>query len=233
MKSWLPKAVESRSGFSVIELLVVISIVAIMAGMAIFYANAHRKLYQPDEEALQLSDMLQEGRQRALTERRTMRVEINLTKLTAKLYDENRDATVATDDVLLKTITLYPSSNVRVDTRPSQIGYNPPETMAVPNALYKPSVYPPSIGENVCTVRFRSDGMAVDAGTNAIGSGAVPTGLTLHVWSPNRNNTSQSDIARSLTILGATGVIRLWEFDPNSTATNKWRDSRRSSSYGG
>ena len=233
MKSRLPVVVKVESGFSLIELLVVVGIMGVMATMVLFYANAHRKLYQPDEQALLLADMLQEGRQRALTERRTMRVEINLTTNTARLYDENRDSTVSTDDVLLKGMNLFAAANVRVDTRPSEISYNPPETMNVPNAVFAPSVYPPSISQSVCTIRFLANGTAVNAGTNAVGTGAVPTGLTLHIWSPKASNNAQSDIARSITVLGATGVIRLWEFDRNSTLTNKWKDSRRSSSYGG
>ena len=63
-------------------------------------------------------------------------------------------------------------------------------------------------------------------------SSSVSTGVTLHVWAPKKTNTAQSDIARSITVLGATGVIRLWEFDHASAASNKWKDSRRSSSYG-
>jgi Tfp pilus assembly protein FimT len=233
MRCRLPNAGTHESGFSVLELLAVVSVIAIMGTMVLFYATAHKKAFQPDEEALQLADMLQEGRQRALTERRAMRVEINLTTNTARLYDENRDATVATDDVLLRAVTLFAANNVRVDTRPSEIGYNPPESLPVNNAVFRASVYTPSLGQNVCTIRFLANGTAVDAGTNAVGAGAVPTGLTLHIWSPNKRDPSQSDIARSLTVLGATGVVRLWEFDHSSTATNKWEDSRRSSSYGG
>src|SRR2546423_161380 len=116
MKNGLLRSTARQSGFSTIELLVVITIIAVMGSVALFYANAHKKLYQPDEQSLQLADMLQEGRQRALTERRTMRVEINLTTNTARLYDENRDVTTASDDVLLKGLTLFSPTNVRIDT---------------------------------------------------------------------------------------------------------------------
>ncbi len=232
MKSRRPTSKQSGSGFSIVELLVVVSIIAIMSTVVLFYAFAHKKLYQPDDQALQLADILQEGRQRALTQRRTMRVEINISNYTAKLYDENVLSNTANDDVLIKAMTLFQPTNVKVNTRPSEIGYNPPELMQVPNAVFKASVYPPSISQNVCTIRFLANGSAVDAGNNAIGTGAVPTGVTLHIWAPNKANPAQSDIARSLTVLGATGVIRLWEFDHSSTAPNKWKDSRRSSSYG-
>lgn len=218
-----------QAGFSIVELLVVLGIIALLAGVTLFYTNAHKKLYQPDEQALQILDILQEARQRALTQRRSMRVEVNLATNMVKMYDENKDGTTQSDDFLVRSQVLFATTNVRVDTRPSEITYNPPETLPVPNAVFKSSVYTPSISQNVCTIRFLANGTAVDAGNNSTGSGAVPTGVTLHVWSPNKTDNTKSDISRSITILGATGVIRYWEFDHSSTASNKWKDSRRSS----
>ncbi len=232
MRKGLLKRHRAESGFSVTELLVVVAIIAVMSAIVIFYANSHKKAYQPDDEATQIADIMQEARQRALTQRRTMRVEINLTTNIVKLYDENIDATSASDDVALKSFVLFAPANVKVDTRPSEIAYNPAESAPVPNAVFKTSVYTPSIGQNVCTIRFLANGTVVDAGTNAVGSGAVATGVTLHMWAPNKITPTQSDIARSITVLGSTGVIRMWEFDHSSAASNKWKDSRRSSSYG-
>ncbi len=231
MKQETPQSIQEH-GYSIIELLLVVGILAIMSTVALFYASAHKKLYEPDEQALQLSDMFQEARQRALTQRRTMRVEVNLATNIARLYDENTNSTSSSDDFLIRALSLFSSNRVRVDTRPAEIAYNPPEAMPVPTAVYAPSVYTPSVSQNALTVRFLANGSAVNAGTNATGAGAVPTGVSLHIWSPNASNNAQSDIARCITVLGSTGVIRLWEFDRNSSATNKWRDSRRSSSYG-
>jgi len=104
--------------------------------------------------------------------------------------------------------------------------------LPAPLAVFKPSVYPSSISQNVCTLRFRSDGTVVDAGNNATGTGAVMTGATIPVWSP-KGTTSESTIARAITVIGSTGTIRLWEFDTNLTGTNKWKDSRRYGTYGG
>lgn len=221
-----------EAGFSVVELLVVLAIIAVMAAVTIFYATAHKKAFKPDEQALQIADILQEARQRALTERRTMRVEINLSTYMVRLYDENRDGTTSSDDVLLRGLKLFSNTDVKVDTNPSEASYTPPESMPVPSAVYKPSVYTPSASQTVCTIRFLANGTAVDAGNNAIGTGAVPTGVTLYVWSPNQATPTKGDIIRGVTVLGPTGVIRLWEFNESSAASNKWKDSRRSSSYG-
>jgi len=222
----------AQSGFSIVELLVVISIIAIMSAIVLFYVTNQKKAYQPDEEALQIADILQEARQRSLTQRRSMRVEVNLTTNMVKLYDENTNAGSAADDVLLRNFALFAAANVRIDARPSEIAYNPAESMPVLNCVFKTSVYTRSVGQNVCTVRFLANGTAVDAGNDTIGTGAVPTGVTLHMWAPNKTNPNQSDIARSVTVLGPSGAIRMWEFDHTSAATNKWKDSHRAGSYG-
>jgi len=230
MNNEFRKARNFEAGFSVIELLVVVGIIAILSTVALFYAAAHKKLYKADDQALLITDLLQEARQRSLTQRETLRVEINATTNTVSLYNENTAAT-ATDDTLLKRITLSSATDVRVGAPPSTIGYNPPEQLPVPTATFTTSVYPTSISQSVCTLRFMANGTVTNAGTSAVGAGATVTGTTLHVWMPKKGAPTQADIARSITVLGSTGTIRMWEFDFPSTAANKWKDSRRSGSY--
>lgn len=221
---------KGQSGFSLLELLAVVAVVMILSGLMLFYLTAHQKLYKVDDESLQIADILQEARQRALAQRETMRVEINTNTNMVTLYNEN-SAAVATDDVVVKRFTLASTDLVKFTTRPAQITVNPPEPMPVPNAVFKASVYTPSASNTVCTIRFRSDGSAVDAGTNATGGGAVQTGVALFVWSPKKGSTTESDQARALTVLGATGAIRMWEWDSGLSGTNKWKDSRKSVAY--
>jgi type II secretory pathway pseudopilin PulG len=220
----------SQAGFSLIELLVVVGLIMLLSGIMLFYMAGHKKLYKPDDQALQLADILQEARQRALAQRETMRVEINLTTNIVTLTNEN-GPTTTTDDIVLKRFTLFSTVDVRVDTRPAQITYGPPEPMPVPTAVFKPSVYTSTAGNNVCTIRFLSNGSAVDAGTTATGTGGVQTGVSLYVWSPKKSAPTESDQARAITVIGATGSIRMWEFDSKLTQTNKWKDSRKSVAY--
>ncbi|MGH7785051.1 MAG: hypothetical protein ACREO5_14575, partial [Candidatus Binatia bacterium] len=173
------------------------------------------------------------ARQRSLTQRRTMRVEINQSNNTVRLIDENQNQTTADDDIVLKSAALYNPAEVTVGGVTSNIGYNPPEPLPDPTAVFKASVYPTSISQTVCTLRFRSDGTVVDAGNNATGTGAVMTGATIQVWAPQKADPTQSDIARAITVIGSTGTIRLWEYDRSLTTTNKWKDSRRYGTYGG
>jgi prepilin-type N-terminal cleavage/methylation domain-containing protein len=219
-----------QAGFSLMELLIVIAIIMIMSGIMLFYLTAHQKLYKVDDESLQIADILQEARQRALAQREPLRVEINTTTNMVTLYNENK-ASDLTDDIVIKRFTLTSTDLVKYTTRPAQITVNPPEPMPVPNAVFKSSVYTPSSGQNVCTIRFLSNGSATDAGTNTGATDAVQTGVSLFVWSPKKGSTTESDQARAVTVLGATGAIRMWEWDAAISGTNKWKDSRKSVAY--
>jgi prepilin-type N-terminal cleavage/methylation domain-containing protein len=219
-------------GFSMVELLIVLAVITILLGISLFYLSGHERLFRPDEQALKIIDVFQEARQRSLTQRETMRVEIDLTDNLARLIDENLPNS-ADDDRLVRSVVLVPQSEVKLNSRPPDIATNPTEIMAVPVAQFRPSVYPSSASHNVCTFRFLRNGTVVNEGTDAVGSNATTTGLTLFIWSPKQNSTSESEIARAITVIGATGSVRFWEYNRNLTEANKWKDSRRMSIYGG
>jgi prepilin-type N-terminal cleavage/methylation domain-containing protein len=219
-------------GFSLVELLIVLTVITILLGISMFYLSGHERLLRPDEQALKIIDVFQEARQRSLTQRETMRVEIDLTDNLVRLIDENLPNT-ADDDRLVKSVVLIPQAEVKLNSRPPDISTNPTEIMPIPIAQFRPSVYPASVAHNVCTFRFQRNGTVVNEGTDAIGSNATTTGLTLFIWSPKPHNSSQSEIARAITVIGATGSVRFWEYNRNLTDANKWKDSRRMSIYGG
>jgi prepilin-type N-terminal cleavage/methylation domain-containing protein len=219
-------------GFSMVELLIVLTVITILLGISLFYLSGHERLFRPDEEALKIIDQFQEARQRSLTQRETVRVEIDLTDNLVRLIDENQPGT-ADDDRTIRKVVLVPQSEVRLDARPPDISTNPTEIMPVPAAQFRPSIYPPSVSHNVCTFRFQRNGSVVNEGTDAVGSNATTTGLTLFIWSPKRNSANESEIARAITVIGATGSVRFWEYNRALTDANKWKDSRRMSIYGG
>jgi prepilin-type N-terminal cleavage/methylation domain-containing protein len=219
-------------GFSMVELLIVLAVITILLGISLFYLSGHERLFRPDEQALKIIDVFQEARQRSLTQRETMRVEIDLTENMVRLIDENLPNTAA-DDRLLRSVVLLPQSEVKLNSRPPDITTNPTEIMPVPIAQFRPSVYPLSAAHNVCTFRFQRTGTVVNEGTDAVGSNATTTGLTLFIWSPKLTSSEESEIARAITVIGGTGSVRFWEYNRNLSEANKWKDSRRMSIYGG
>jgi len=219
-------------GFSMIELLIVLTVVTVLLGISMIYLSSSQRLYRPDEQALKIIDIFQEARQRSLTQRETIRVEIDLTDNQIRLIDENQP-TSANDDVEIRKLTLSPQTEVKIDSRPPDITTSPAEIMPVPAAQFRPSIYPPSATHNVCTFRFLRNGTVVNEGTDAVGSNATTTGLTLFIWSPKPNSPNESEIARAITVIGASGSVRFWEYDRKLTDPNKWKDSRRVGLSGG
>ena len=133
------KVTKSRhqSGFSLIELLTVVALMMIATGVAYYYLSAHQDLYKADEQALIISDVFQEARQRSLTQRETIRVEIDLTDNIVRLYDENSPSTV-NDDTEIRSISLLNSADVRIDERPGQISVNPRRGIPRPVSAVRP-----------------------------------------------------------------------------------------------
>ena len=216
-----------QQGFSLIELLVMMVLILIVSTIAIFYLTGHRKLYNTDEEALQVIDLIQEARQRALTQREILRVEIDLTTNSGRLINEN-DPLTASDDRMVRQVTFFPSANVRMDMRPNNITIAPPEILPAPTAVFTGSLHPLSAGHNVATFRFLADGTVRNAGTNALGANSVPTGTTLYIWKPKAGYPNESDLTKAITILGATGSVRMWDVAKAADGSLYWKDSRRS-----
>lgn len=201
-------------GFSIVELIIVLAIIAIASGISLFYLSAHQRLFKPDEQTLQIGDLMQEARQRSLTQRETIRVEVDLTDNIARLVDENTTSTKK--DVKIREIQLLPTTQVSVETAPPDISTKPNEVMVLPAAEFKTSTSSTSLNHSkVFTLRFKNDGTVIDAD-------GKPDGATLYIWSPKKNQTNQSEIALAITI-EPSGLIRHWQYNRSSTATNKWQ----------
>ncbi|MBX7172749.1 MAG: hypothetical protein K1X72_17395 [Pyrinomonadaceae bacterium] len=221
------KRFKSNLGFSVAELLVVLVITSVMTCVSLYYLYGHQKLYKPDEQASLFIDMLQEARQRALTQKVTMRVELDLTDNVARLINEG-DATVATDDKIIRSFVLKSTKEVKVEQKPNNVSVSPTEPSPVPSITFvTSSTHPLSLNHKVATLRFRKDGTVTDGGTNAIANGAIITGSTVFVWQPDKTNANNSTITRAITVIGGSGAIRLWNYYPDLPANTAWKDSRR------
>lgn len=203
-----------------VELMTVLAIISIMSAVALIYFVTSKNLYKADEQALQITDLLQEARQKALTQRTTMRVQLDLSDNVARLIDE-RNSTVETNHKLIKTIPLNSSSDVKINTRPNNVTDTPTESSPVPEAVFAPTNYVLSPAHTVFTFRFTLTGAVIS------GTGSVPSGATVYVWKPKTGNTTNSEVTRAITVIGSSGAVRIWEYTPQS-GSYVWVDSRRS-----
>lgn len=231
------KKKQKEEGFSLIELCCVMTVILIMSAVSLFYLSANKKLYAAEDQAIQVSDILQEARQKSFTQKEVMRVEINLTLKKIRLIEEN-DPTIATDDKVSREISIYSDEVVKFDSNPTNLSFTslPPEVTPVTRAAFSTSVHPLSVGNSVCTLRFMRNGTVTNAGTNAIGTGAVPTGVAIFIWKPKTNTSTEALVLKAITVGGGTGNLKMWNYNFNPTAGNtnvnagpnsNWTDTRK------
>jgi hypothetical protein len=177
-----------------------------------------------ETQALQLADMYQEARQRALSQRTTFRVEINATKRVIRLIDE-KIAGYPADDQVVK-FTNFHGDGVFIGSAPSNAATGPTELSPVPAITFTTSTHPLSTGDSVATLRFIRNGTVTNAGTNAAGAGAIVTGATINVWSKNPNDNSTTptvgQVIRAVTVLGSTGLTRMWKCNLSGSSCTAW-----------
>ncbi|MBV9209823.1 MAG: type II secretion system protein [Acidobacteria bacterium] len=184
-----------------IEIMIVLAIIGIMLSIALFGMTAHKTAYKADDETLRIINVLREASQLALTQRQPMRVELDATNKTIKIYDENLPG--AGDDQLKRIVYLEKTNDIREDVAPLGVAApNPPNYTAAAFAGTSPKVW---------TIWFRRDGTVTNNATPAI-----PVSATLYIWQPDPTNTNQAKNnkqVRAVTVFGGTGVIRLWKYN--------------------
>jgi Tfp pilus assembly protein FimT len=197
----------SASGFSLVEIFAVLAVLAIMMVIAVPYFSNYTRLYKSEDQSLKMMDLMREANQLAVTRRRTMRLEIDLTENALLIIDENG----AGPDTRIKTIPLERTGEVRVDTIPGGVTKpNPPNyndiTFAT-DTIGHQNGGTSITNHSVWAARFRSDGSVVDAAD-------VPINANIYVWppstygSPTPRNLKE---VRAITMFGGSGAVRYWK----------------------
>lgn len=200
-----------HAGFSMAELLVILGIIAIMVVISVPYLVNYRKLYRSDDQAIKVMDLMREAGQLALTRRRTMRFEIDLTDNAVLIIDENGAGT--SDDTMIKMVPLDKTMDVRVDVIPTGVTKpNPPNYANATFAADTLGHYRNTTnvtGHNVWAARFQRDGSVVNSAGN-------PFNANLFVWPPASagSMTPRNKLeVRAITLSGLAGAIRYWKHD--------------------
>lgn len=204
-------------GFSVVELLVVLGIIAVLSAISLPYIINYKKAYKSEDQALKVIDIMREANQLAITRRRTMRIEIDLTDNAILLIDENGAAA----DTLIKKIPLEATKDIRNDVIPSGVTKpNPPNYADIAFATDTVGHLVGTItvtAHNVWAARFKSDGSVVN-GAN------VPLNATIYVWPPVTpgSGTARANVEiRVITLFGGSGALRYWKHNGTAFVANQ------------
>ncbi len=223
-----------QSGFSMVELIIVVVIVAIFAVLATTFASP--TLYKADEKARVVVEFMQTARERAITKRSIMRVEIDDTDKKIRLIAEN-DPDDLEDDDLIRQVDYGQDPRIVVGNPPQNNQGNPTESTPVPTISFSspidygssnPLGNPPGFGSHqVATFRFKPNGNVVDEGIAATGASALPAGATIYFWTRSEDNSDQlssnASVLRAITISGSSGSTRFWACEIKEGSCVEWQ----------
>jgi prepilin-type N-terminal cleavage/methylation domain-containing protein len=206
-----PTGRNSQSGFSMIELMVVVIIIAIMTGITVFSFRSNKRGYVADDEATKILSFFREAYQRALSQRQAQRITIDLNNNLIKLADmgllPGGDETIINRGVLSTGVTM---------TQPVIAG-NP---LSPPPAPY--NYAPADLSSGSIDIYFLADGSITNA-TGFNNSSFAPVSLTFFfapsqqtATNPGQTVNNSGNLIRAVTLFGPTGSTRLWRFDTSS-----------------
>ena len=185
---------QRAEGFSVIELLIVGTLIIALTAISVFMLAPQRRAYRSEDAAAQAANFMRDAYQRALTQRQTMRVQIDRANRIIQIIDEN-------------LLPVGDEIEVRRDALLDEVNFDQPSfggtPVSVPAAPYN---YPKAVyNSNVWTARFKSDGSVVDSAGNVMSA-------TLF-FSPQNSQNIDQRLVRAVTVFGPSGSVRVWKYD--------------------
>lgn len=217
MKDRFLKLKQVEAGFSVIELIIVMGIIVLLSAISLPYIYNYKKLNKSEDQTIKVMDLMREASQLALTRRRTMRFEIDLTDNAVLIIDENGTA----PDRQLKSVPLEMTKELRMDVNPASVTRpNPPN---YPNATFAADAIGHLVGattvsgNTVWAARFRSDGSVVNAGN-------IPLSSTIFVFppiAPGSTTARKNAEVKAITLFGGSGAIRYWKHNGTTFAASQ------------
>ena len=184
-------------GYSVLELLVVVTVIITLTAVAVFSLVPQRRAYGTEDAAGQVTNFLRDAYQRAISQRQTMKVQIDRSSMLMKIIDEN-------------TLPVGDEVEVRRAQLSSEISVSQPTIGGSPlNAPAAPYNYPVAVySSNLWVARFRSDGSVVDAAGNTLSATVFFSFVNM--------KTSDTNLIRAVTLFGPSGSIRFWRYTGSS-----------------
>jgi prepilin-type N-terminal cleavage/methylation domain-containing protein len=182
--AFLPTGAPRSSGFTLIELMVVIGVIGVAAAMAIMVMPGAVNAAKADGQLNTIVGVLRAAREQAISQRRNIRVTFTTPNEIAVL----RESPTGSTTTLLNTV--YLGDNVRFLV--FSANGDTPDAFGNASAI--------SFG-TATTWKFTSEGTFVDQDGDAI-NGSVFIG---------RYNEPLS--ARAVTVFGPTALIRQWRWD--------------------
>jgi len=190
-----------ESGFSLIELMLVVGIAGVVTAMAVVQIGSSRQAYKGDAAMRVVLAQFNQARELAITQRRFIRLTFDTTANQLSVVREDTTATTTTLAVLGFEGGAKFTLMTGVPDTPDAFGRTAATSFTSSNGTF------PSATGSTNVVKFSPDGTLVDWNGRAA-NGTIFTGIT---------GTTTS--ARAVTILGSTGRVRGYRWNGTAWVT--------------
>lgn len=200
------------NGFSIVEALIVVALIGVLSALAVPQLIAERRLSRSVGVTREILSQLRHARQLAMAQRQAVTFQFdNATKQVSVIdHNNNVGALLFTDPTFA-----YPNNAGRVvlSTTPLATGGLDAAEITVgiptgaPNAPLGDGISITPLTNNQLNITFQPDGSVIDLNGN-------PTGTALFIY----NNRAARDTAAAISVVGASGRIKIWRYDRNANA---------------
>jgi prepilin-type N-terminal cleavage/methylation domain-containing protein len=184
--------VRTAQGFSIIELLMVVAIIAVLAAVAIGVTPGIIQTAKGQSGAAQLAAFLKRNRELAISRRRNIEIQFTLPNIVASRQRAVPDPPNPTPAPTTIETMIF-EGRIEFLRFPAVVPANTPDLFPIGAGAVNLG------GED--PVMFTSEGSFTDVDAN-------PINATIFIGVPNQPNT-----ANALTIIGTTATVRTWRND--------------------
>ncbi len=199
-------------GFSVVELLIVVTMIGVLCAMAIPQIIAQRQLSRTVAMTREILSQARYARQQAMSQRQAFTFQYNNTTKRVSIIDHN----VNTGAALLNAPGFPNNAGSTVVTSvplatggliASEITYGIPS--GLPNGALRDGAVMTPLTNNTVNITFQPDGSVIDTAGN-------PIDRALFLY----NSKSPRGTASAVSIMGASGRVKIWRFNASANVYN-------------
>lgn len=198
------------NGFSMIETLIVVTMIIVMSALAVPQLIAERRLSRSIGVTREILSQLRQARQLAMSQRQSITFQYDDTTKQISIIDHESNL-----GPVLFADPSYPNTAGRIVISRTPLatgGLDSSEiTVGIPGGL--PSVAladgisMTALTNSQLNVTFQPDGSVIDLNGN-------PTGTALFLY----NSRVARGTASAISVVGATGRVKIWRYDRNANA---------------
>jgi len=196
-------------GFSLVELLTVLSIVCILTAIALPQLIAQRRLVRSAGVAREIASQLRFARQQAVSQRQAFTFQYDNVTKRITVFDHNTSGTVLLIDGNYpnnsgSTVVLT-SSLLTGGLTGGELNYGIPT--GFPNGALRDGISNTNLTNGKINITFQPNGSVIDSSGN-------PVDRAIFIY----NTKVPRETAAAISVIGSAGRVKMWRYDPTTNA---------------